>query len=98
MTKTMTSEEKYFFNAVNTFINDIRGSCKDIMSNIDVFIDNGYFTQEWFDANEKAFLYCVDNAVFVCDDCGWVCEIGEMSSQGQICDQCIEDEEENDND
>jgi hypothetical protein len=42
-----------------------------------------------------AFLTHLDSEIFLCDICGWWCEISEAVDveHGIVCDQCYEDEE-----
>lgn len=43
--------------------------------------------------NVRAFTDRLDEIVFLCDGCGWWCEIGELVDRGaeQFCEGCAED-------
>lgn len=38
-------------------------------------------------------LFKIDSTVFLCETCGWWCEISEMADNGEwICQECADDE------
>jgi hypothetical protein len=62
-------------NNLNLVIQYVRGRVsEDIMDIVDILIDEGDISQEWFDANELEFLTAVDKLFFECEnllDCSY---------------------------
>lgn len=77
---------------------DICGTPHDVFAHIDILIEDGVITKEWYQQNEVNLLYEVDNMMFNCAICGWNVEISEASFEASnmgetICYDCGEDNE-----
>ena len=75
-------------NLWNQIIYDLNGSCDSLAQ---VLERHDSIELE----DNLAFLTHLDSEIFLCDSCGWWCEISEAVDveHGIVCDQCYEDEE-----
>lgn len=68
----------------NRLIYDLQGTCNEL---------HGFL--ERHDAEDLIdhipFLEYLDNHIFLCDSCGWWCELSEMSDEG-VCSDCCSNE------
>jgi hypothetical protein len=69
-------------------IYDLNGTCKSIEQVLDE-----HNAKKLVD--HLPFLHYLDNHIFLCDCCGWWCDVSEAvdASHGLVCDQCFEDDE-----
>ncbi len=75
---------------------DICGTPQDVFAHIDILIEEGVFTEEWYKQNETNLLYHIDNMMFSCGICGWNVEISEVSLESSnmgetVCCDCGDD-------
>jgi len=66
-------------------VDDLQGTCKSM-----------YEILQWYDLEEEhmpmEFFQHVDNQLFLCESCGWWCELSEESdAEAQCCTSCVED-------
>jgi hypothetical protein len=67
----------------NQLIYDLQGTCEELYS---------FLEREAEDLiDHMPFLNYLDNHIFLCDGCGWWCELSEMSDEG-VCRDCCSDE------
>jgi hypothetical protein len=72
----------------NTLIEALRGTCDSIPS-----VLNQHSCEHLED--HLPFLYYLDQHIFLCEICGWWCELSEMADNADWqCRDCCQDEEE----
>ncbi len=70
----------------NQLIYDLQGTCNELNS----FLER-HNAEDLID--HISFLEYLDNHIFLCDGCGWWCELSEMSDEG-VCSDCCSVENE----
>ena len=78
-------------DVANKIVDRVQGTPDDIMQVVDMMIEDGDLDAEFFRVNETGILYEVDNQVFMCVQCNWVCPTSdamEGPTGEDICDQC----------
>jgi hypothetical protein len=68
----------------NQLIYDLQGTCNELNS----FLER-HNAEDLID--HIPFLEYLDNHIFLCDSCGWWCELSEMSDEG-VCSDCCSNE------
>jgi hypothetical protein len=68
----------------NNLIHDLQGTC----NGLDSFLEQ-HNAEDLIDY--MPFLEYLDQHIFLCDGCGWWCELSEMSDE-EVCSQCCSDE------
>ena len=72
------------WSSVQDIIDELQGTCQSLSWDMDRFLEehNGY---------EE-----IDEQIFLCDICGWWCEVGEEADEQpmgeMICQECADDE------
>ena len=76
-------------NLWGQIIYDLNGTCKSLEQVL------GEHDAEKL-VDHLPFLEYLDNQIFLCDCCGWWCDVSEAVdvSHGVVCDQCFEENEE----
>lgn len=71
---------------VNSIINYLQGSTSSLGNAVDMVTDSGYTEN---DLTEEQ-LHTIDNNIFLCNQCGWWCDISESNEiDGEIvCNDC----------
>ena len=69
-------------------IADLQGTCKSISDFLPEGMNQDDLTQN--DLSE------IDQEIFLCDGCGWWCEVSESNDRGgeNVCDDCKDEENE----
>jgi hypothetical protein len=70
---------------VQQLIDDLQGTCTSINDHLPEGMDDMDLTSEDHDV--------IDNQIFLCETCGWWCEISEQDEDGN-CQDCHEASEE----
>jgi len=80
---TVTEEQ------LTEIIDYLQGTCKSLEEGISAILDiecenaDEYLTLEQF--------YYIDEHIFLCDTCGWWCEVGDFSANDEdymVCSEC----------
>lgn len=70
---------------IQTVIDFLQGSTETIDSAIEIL----YPGMDREDLDQKD-LETIDDQIFVCETCGWWCEISERADDEEICEDCAE--------
>lgn len=90
---------------INEVLDTIQGSCMSLEQAIAIVTEDPITGESWATGpedllNEDELHAAVDNAHFICGECGWWCEVGDYAENqdgnynGDICSQCEPESEE----
>lgn len=73
-------------NRIYEIIEDLKGTCDTL--------DDAchHYGIEWSDLTSEE-LGILDSEIFLCDECGWWCEVSDMSEEENVCDDCNPEED-----
>lgn len=72
---------------INTLVDSLAGSTGDL----DRYCEETFGVKDATELDPES-LGDIDDAVFLCDECGWWCRIEELGSGDdcRVCDECFE--------
>ena len=62
---------------INTLISDLQGTCETISHFLSEEMEESELTQDELEQ--------IDNEIFLCDLCGWWCEVSEQNEKELLC-------------
>lgn len=75
----------------NDIIDQLRGTCDDLMFLVDNLDEDAL---EVFEDNELFITGQMDDQIFRCEQCCWWCEVSEMSQEiDEVCNNCYEEDD-----
>lgn len=84
------AKEGFSPEEIEELISDLTGTTSTLNESIQELFGDDFSEDDLTEDNHNQ----IDNSIFLCDDCGWWCEISEESEEGfdgeRVCSDCSE--------